>query len=159
MKLNARMTELLKKMQITAPIMAPPGTAAMPSVIVVGDSVFLREEYQKATHVKRTDFQDATGYESFINHIHLPYDRTRKSLLSCLRYAIALQKVLHQETGDFLVIVSISDNDCVVRFHRLRPNETWLAGDLEKYREEAILTLSTRESEETGGAGGPESKT
>lgn len=150
--MNVRMSELLKRANASATSVELSRSAA-PPLIVVGDSVFLKDEYEKSRHVKQTDFSDRTGYESFINHVHLPYDGSREFLLSCLSNAFAIRTALcaFENSRHFLVIVSIFSNDCVIRFHQLRPRESWLADDLDSYKEEAILTLSTAEVQDTNG--------
>jgi hypothetical protein len=145
MRMNARMSETLKKASITVPFAGPllSDIGASPSLVVVDGSLLLREEYEKAKHVKPDDFSDRTGFECFVNHVHFPYDGSRASLQSCLKFATALQKGLTEfgEGRRFLVIVSVSADSCVVRFHQCRPNENWVADDLEGYSEEAILIL------------------
>jgi hypothetical protein len=145
MGMNSKMSEMLRAANITTPFAhsGSLGTLTPHSFTVVEGSLLLKDEYEKAKHVKLGDFPDRTGFECFVNHVHLPYDGSRESLQSCLCYVTALQKGLTQfgEGRPFLVILSVSDGDCVVRFHQRRPPESWLADDLEGYAEEAILVL------------------
>ncbi len=87
----------------------------------VRDSEFNRDTY------------DETGYECFINHIHI------KSLPEALEFAERLNKALLERLrGDFVVIVSFDGREAAVRFHRRRIGQTWLSENLEEYREEGI---------------------
>lgn len=112
-------------------------------LIIVDDSVLLKREAERAKAVTINDFPDRTGFECFVNHVHMPYDGSRTSLLACLQYATDLQSKLAAlgQARTFLVIVSISEDDCVIRFHQHRKGEQWLADDLEGYAEEAVLVL------------------
>src|SRR6266403_433701 len=145
MKMNQRMSALLRQADIPVTFFddPAPGTLSMPVLAVVGEFVLLKNQYEANKHVSPADLPDKTGYECFINHVHIPFDGTGASLKSCLSYAIALQKGLARiaENRRFLVIVSVSDPECTVRFHQLRQGQTWIAEDLEGYAEEAVLLL------------------
>jgi len=147
MKMNQRMSALLQQADIPIPFMDDPAlrTLSLPAFSMVGEFVLLKNQYEPNRHVSPADFPDKTGYESFINHVHRPFDGTAASLKSCLSYAIALQKALMGIAEDrrFQVIVAVDDHECTVRFHQLRQDETWIAEDLEGYADEAVLLLET----------------
>jgi hypothetical protein len=147
MKLNQRMSALLRQADIPVKLFddPAPATVSMPVLVVVGEFVLLKNQYEANKHVSPADLPDKTGYECFINHVHFPFDGTGASLKSCLSYAIALQKALARiaKNRSFQVIVSVADHECIVRFHQLRQGETWIAEDLEGYAEEAVLLLET----------------
>jgi len=111
----------------------------------IGESVFLADELALSTHVSPKDFEDRTGYECFVNHVHLPCRSGKRSLLSTLNYLANLKRSLEEfcPHGVFLIIASFSDGECAVRFHRFRQNEKWLADDLEGYKLEKILEIRT----------------
>jgi hypothetical protein len=144
MKMNREMARLLVGIDLSKPEALPQPNSRF-VFVTEGDSVFLKEEYDGAKNVSTKDFPDRTGFESFVNHVHFPFRDDRSSLLYALGYVLALQKALHvYDPGrSFLVILSISDNKSTVRFHEARPNESWLADNLEGYKGEAILVLST----------------
>ena len=141
------MSALLRQADISVPFVDDPAlkTLSIPALSEVGEFVLLKNNYGANKHVKPADHEDKTGYECFINHIHLPFDGTGASLKSCLSYAIALQNGLARlaKNRSFQVIVSVSDHECTVRFHQLRKGENWVAEDLEGYTEEAVLLLGT----------------
>jgi len=151
--MNTGMSELLNEAKIKTPFsgLEPSDKLklTMPNLIALNDSVLMRDQYESSSHLKPSEFQDLTGYECLLNHVHLPYDGSRESLISCLCYATALQERLSgfEQGRQFLVIVTFSADGCVVRFHQRRPNETWLTDDLEGYREEAVLVLCTDDRE------------
>jgi hypothetical protein len=143
MKMNQEMARLLVGIDLSKPEVLPQPDST-PAFVTEGNSVFLREEYAGAKSVSTKDFPDRTGLESFVNHVHFPFHGDRTSLLRALGYTMALQTALRIYEPDrrFLVILSISDTKSTVRFHECRPNESWLADNLEGYKEEAILVLS-----------------
>ncbi len=145
MRMNKRMSELLARTNIPVPLPSYLGAEepALPKLAVVDDSVLFKNEYERAKHVKPAEFPDKTGFECFVNHVHIPFNGDRESLLSCLNYAVALQHELARLAGErrFQVIVSVAEDGCVVRFHQIRSGENWLTEDLDRYAEEAILLL------------------
>jgi len=145
--MNQRMSALLRQADIPVPFVDGPAlrTLSMPALSEVGEFVLLKNNYEANKHVKPAHHEDKTGFECFINHIHLPFDGTATSLKSCLSYAIALQKGLARiaKNRSFQVIVAVEDHGCSVRFHQLRQGEAWIAEDLEGYADDAVLLLET----------------
>ncbi|MGA3370749.1 MAG: hypothetical protein ABSC48_03200 [Terracidiphilus sp.] len=115
------------------------------ALIEVGDSVFLKTEFAHSKHVSLKNFDDWTGYECFVNHIHMPCRRAKRPLLSALGYIANLKRALEmfRPNKNFTIIASFSCGECTVRFHQRRQNETWLADDLEGYKLEKILEIWT----------------
>ena len=110
---------------------------------------------RKEAPVKRLDFPDCTGYECFVNHIHVEDYLENgglppSELLGC---GIALARELKARlcalhgARHFRIIVAFQGAMCSVRFHTIRPDEEWMDKDLHGYGEEAIAILETRESE------------
>lgn len=145
MKMNQRMSALLREADIPTPFIGDPAlnTLSIPALSEVGEFVLLEHNYEANKHVKPADCEDKTGYECFINHVHLPFDGTGASLKSCLSYAIAFQKGLARiaKSRSFQVIVAVEDGGCTIRFHQLREGEVWIEEDLEGYADDAILLL------------------
>ncbi len=103
------------------------------------------------------NFPDLTGFECFVNHIHvedLLGDRALADKPAILRQgvalALAIQKSLRSMFPDqqFQVILAFSEDGCSVRFHLIRPTEEWLASDLDAYAGESILVLESRDNSE-----------
>jgi hypothetical protein len=84
----------------------------------------------------RAAIHDDTGYECFINHLHV------ETLEEAFEFAQQLNKALSEQFAEiFVVIVSFDEREATVRFHRLRPGEAWLTDNLEEYTEEGIAVL------------------
>jgi hypothetical protein len=140
MKMNALMSQLLNRLDVS--LDTDSLARSMLTLIEVDGSIVLAREFEQAKGVTTNDFPDRTGFEAFVNHVHLSFGGTRQSLRTCIQSAIGLHNELSRyPSRAFTVILSILDDNCVIRFHQLRADETWLSDDLEKYTEESILIL------------------
>jgi hypothetical protein len=148
--MNAKMSALLKRAGFCWPSTARAVPRLLPALEIFEDCVLLKDQWApNRQHVKITDLRDKTGFECFINHVHLPFEATNDTFVPCLEYAATLQEALMPLTQDrqFRVIVSLSEDDafpksaCTVRFHQIRPGEECIAEDLEGYKSEAVLVF------------------
>jgi len=148
--MNGKMSALLKRAGLHWPLAARASQGQLPTLEIFDDCILLRNQWEvNKRHVKITDFPDKTGFEDFINHVHLPFDGTNETLIPCLEYAALLQKALMPLTQDreFRLIISLSEDKafpksaCTVRFHQIRPGENSMSEDLEGYKSEAILVF------------------
>jgi hypothetical protein len=122
-----------------------------PGFVVVDDTVLLKTQEKFAKSVKLGNFPDLTGYECFVNHVHVEDYLSDSELDSnaLLKQGIALANKIVKELSSlfpgkpFKVIVSANESGCSVRFHLIRSGENWLSDDLDKYGQEAILVLET----------------
>jgi hypothetical protein len=99
-----------------------------------------------ATNARPSSFPDATGYEAFINSLHIADYETGGSPVST---ALALVRAMFRRWNEarpserLVAVISRSDpGDAVVRFHVSRPLERWLADDLEGYDEPVLEMMS-----------------
>jgi hypothetical protein len=91
---------------------------------------------------------DRTGSECFHNKIHIDDiidSVTPEEQLKCgLYFAYQLAKKIKATFGQgFNIILSYDEEYCVVRFHKIRINESWLDDNLDNYKMEAVLLLTT----------------
>jgi len=86
----------------------------------------------------RTATQDETGYECFVNHVHV--ENRGEALEFAQRLKTALTSLF---PGDFVVIVAFDGREATVRFHRLRAGQTWLNENPEEYGEEGIAVIDS----------------
>src|SRR6266852_2974330 len=99
-----------------------------------------------AEDVKPENFPDLTGFECFVNHIHVedqldvPIPDQPALLKQGIAFALATESQLRSTFPGmpFKVIVAASAHGCGARFHLVRPGEEWLASDLDSYADEAI---------------------
>jgi hypothetical protein len=110
---------------------------------------------KKGTPVKRVDFADRTGYECFVNHIHVEDYLENGGLppLELLGRGIALARELKARLSQvharkhFRIMVTFRGPTCEVRFHTIRPDEEWVEKDASSYPGEAIAVFETQELE------------
>ena len=96
------------------------------------------------TNAKVEDFTDCTGFECFVNHIHID-DFVDDELIE--QAALYIERVLSMwnKSGNerpMNAIMSWAEDGVSVRFHLCRPDEQWLMYDLEGYQE-GILEISS----------------
>jgi hypothetical protein len=99
--------------------------------------VLLASQAHNSAFTRVADTHDETGYECFINHLHI------ESLQEALELAQRLTNTLTERfKSGFAVIIAFDGSEATVRFHKLRPGQTWLSDNLEGY-EEGIAVLSS----------------
>lgn len=105
----------------------------------------LLSAFSKANrHVKIDQFHDLTGYECFINSFHVEDFALRDCLSHALSFALCCIRMWNETSSNEVlrVIVSSHDSDAIVRLHKVRAGEEWLAANLEGY-DEAILQVDS----------------
>jgi hypothetical protein len=104
-----------------------------------------------AKKVKPENFPDLTGFECFVNNIHVedqleePLAASRALLKQGVAFGLATERQLRSTFPGkpFKVIIGATERGCGARFHLARPGEEWLASNLDGYGDEAILVLET----------------
>src|SRR5690348_11855866 len=104
------------------------------------DCVLLGYFADKESNATLADLHDRTGYEAFLNHVHIEKyvssDIGHNAL--CFAFSILAKWQKDGWDGELNAIVSIRNETANVRFHIRRPEESWLAQDLDGYSE-AVL--------------------
>src|SRR5690554_2407495 len=104
--------------------------------------VFLKELANRQTNVNLDDFIDKTGYECFINSLHID-DYVESNFLS---YALVFVFELFErwkKNKNLQAIISVDEFGAVVKLHKDRVGESWIGGNIEDY-EEAILAIDSQ---------------
>ncbi len=165
MKANSQMLTLLAKYVVEDVVNNLPLAPQLQSLVVAPlreyeGGVFLEPLFNKAAIGAKTHSYDLTGWECFVNHVHIDdYIGAHQEsdeepidvLLQGLKFAVELIKKLKKykpEEVVFRIIVSYSDYACTVRFHEIRENESWLSDSLENYSEEALYVFETDKSDQ-----------
>ena len=99
-----------------------------------------------ATNATRADFDDATGYECFINSLHIEDYEPEFPLAQALQFVAQVFHVWNEDRRTFPLraIVSADEFSVVAKFHAARSCEHWLSEDLEAY-DDPILTIDSVE--------------
>jgi hypothetical protein len=138
MKTNQNMRRLLTELQTSPSVLSPELLSILASGFVEEKGCVLLASETHDSAFDRAATLDETGYECFINHVHV------ERLGEALEFARRLKKALAATfAGDFVVIVSFDGHEATVRFHRLRAGQTWLNENLEEYREEGIAVIDS----------------
>jgi hypothetical protein len=148
MRLNRRMKahlEDLRGREVDGTI--DPGLAATRAPLTLTESqgmVLLQQKNARAWRSRLTEFSDPTNLECTANKLSLGELLDARLVDTCplllllagLLMAERVARELERFEGRFNVILSYDGEACSLRFHRQRPGESWLHGDLEEYDEE-----------------------
>ena len=114
------------------------------------DCIFFTNKVKLQKNIWK-EYNNRTQFEAFENHIHMSDFILNEHGLILLDFGLAIAKVLSLKLNSvfprykFRIIISYditnkfgNYNDCVIRFHKLRSGEKWLANNLEDYKEDAV---------------------
>lgn len=133
------MRRFLGHLKTDAPTLSPELAGVLNAGFVEELGCVLLASQARGSAFVREATQDETGYECFINHLHV------RDLGEAMELARRLNTALADAfAGSFVVIVSYDGRDATVRFHRLRANQPWLSENLEDYLEEGIAVLESK---------------
>jgi hypothetical protein len=138
MKTNQNMRRFLGELRDGRPVLSPELLRVLADGFVEDQGCVLLASEARGSVFDRAAAQDETGYECFINHVHV------EGLGEALEFGRRLNHTLAATFGGgFVVIVAFDGFKATVRFHRLRVDQRWLSEDLEEYREEGIAVLGS----------------
>lgn len=157
MKSNIAMREMLQQHSKIKDVdfpLSPKLLVLLESPVEEHNGAFLFSKLKSTVHEPTSRFEDLTGYECAVNHVHLedyvdsPAAMHRESLLKMgMTFVDHLKQRLsftHPQTH-FRIILSCNLDDppgSVVRFHKIRVGESWINEDnLDGYEGEAILVI------------------
>lgn len=106
--------------------------------------VFLSGLAGRQTNASADDFPDKTGYECFVNSIHID-DYAESNYLACACLFVEACFAEWRRTGSREVIkavVSADEFGAVVKIHVARSGESWVSEDIEKY-DDALLVADS----------------
>lgn len=106
---------------------------------------FLKELFNKSTNATQCDFPDETGYECFINTVHIDDYVEKNYIPVAWKFAEALIQKWRTEHFEMVlsVIVSSDEMGATVKCHLVRKNQSWIASDLNKYKD-AVMIVDSR---------------
>lgn len=147
---NRSLTELIKALQIEN---AGPKTLRLPDAIVEAEFVklhncyFIKSQIEANLHIQPQTMHDEIGYECFINHIHLDGGSFGERVVLTLRIFAAIEnKWALSEFRNLPIrqIVSFDNESVVYRFHVIRPNQEWLAPNLDAFEDFVMTNESSK---------------
>jgi len=111
------------------------------------DCCFLTTLYKQQNHINKSDFIDKTGYECFINSVHID-DYVEKDLFEqVILFSIKLIELWNNQNNKLILNMILSETDFGfnLKFHVYRENERWInENEICKF-EEAIIIFNTCE--------------
>lgn len=121
-------------------------------IIETPDGIILEPLAQP--HISASSFQDRTGYEAFINHVHvsdfvdpdeLRQEKPPYLLVQGFLFMNRIRDRLNGRWERFRIILSLDreSEEVTVRFYMLRPNEVWCVDDIDEYSLEDIILEDT----------------
>jgi hypothetical protein len=108
---------------------------------------FLHALADNSLNVSKENFPDYTGYECFVNSIHIEDYVDENVLEQAILFVIEVFSVWNASISDFALaaIVCADEWSVVVKFHMYRFNENWLNPNIEGY-EDPILSIKSLEN-------------
>jgi hypothetical protein len=147
MKNNAAMRKLLTNMIFTVPM-----KSALDEIVEKGfetsDSChFLAALFSKTMNVTRANFPDCTGYECFVNSIHIEDYDNKNPLCQAIKFISCVFEAWRTSMPalKLVSIISVDEFSVVVKFHTKRPEENWLNENIEKY-ENPVMSIESSEN-------------
>lgn len=107
---------------------------------------------RRRSHPPDSFFPNLTFYEAAVNHVHIPGDdpaeqeggaEKHQLIVRAIAFAYQILRNARNTSNDMIAVIAAGqDKDgASVRAYCKRPGEFWIDEDLEKYTEEAVMTL------------------
>ena len=147
MTTNRPMKELLAGCDVERAELAPALRAVLDEGLVQIDGCLLLTSQSKLVSRRvRDQLPDKTGFECFVNHLHLEQDvkiagrpLVEQAIVFGRELQAAARKLGIEE--QLAYIVAGDSKEMSIRFHVLRPGEQWLSADIEQYEEAVGLQI------------------
>ncbi|MET3213892.1 UNVERIFIED_ORG: hypothetical protein ABIC48_001635 [Burkholderia territorii] len=143
MKINRAMKGALSELRLDYPL--------NPSLKSIADSGFdllegcyFLHSLLGSTNATRGSFTDCTGYECFVNSLHV---EDYVSVVPLAQAVLLMKEVFMvwnamQRTLQLVAIISADEFSVVIKFHVQRPGEQWLSDDIEGYDDPVMSIYS-----------------
>lgn len=97
-----------------------------------------------ATNATRLDFTDCTGYECFVNSLHIEDYDAALPFAQAILFVMRVFSVWNSGQRDthMTAIVSADEFSVVTKFHAKRYGEQWLSDDIESY-EDPVMSINS----------------
>jgi hypothetical protein len=113
--------------------------------LVMNDCYFLNKLFQQQAHINASDFVDKTGYECFINSLHIDDYVENDFFIQAMLLTERLISEWNKLNNHLILEVVLSETDfgVNVKFHVLRQNENWVnENELNKFSEAIMICRS-----------------
>ncbi|RQS46447.1 hypothetical protein DIE01_01135 [Burkholderia sp. Bp8990] len=145
MKINRPMKDALGEARLNCPL-SPSLKSIADSGFELRDECYLLRALLGSTNVTRSNFPDCTGYECFINSLHIEdYDPELPLAQAVLlvRDVFAIWNTM-QRMPQLTAVVSADEFSVVTKFHVRRPGEQWLSDNIDGY-DDPVMSIDSNE--------------
>lgn len=143
MKLNDNMREMLANEYVESHLDESLDVIARSGFVAVEDCYILNFTIGKIGNFSRNDFPDATGFECFVNSIHVEDLVSNSPLAQAVEFVRTIFNSW-RESGVLTAIISADDLSVVTKIHLKRQGQSWLSDDVDDYMD-AILSVDSTE--------------
>jgi hypothetical protein len=135
MKANAEMKENIGALKFNKPLITSLKSIADAGFVEKDECYLFHSLARKLTNAKRANFQDCTGYECFVNSLHVEDYESDQPLAQAILLVDEVFGVWRASnpTLRLVAIISADELTVVTRFHVRRSGEQWLSDDIESY--------------------------
>jgi hypothetical protein len=111
------------------------------------DGCYVLRVFLKTTNVTKSAFGDCTGYECFVNSLHIEDYEAEQPLAQAILLVKQVFRVWSSTNPNVRLtgIVSADEFSVVAKFHVRRIGEHWLSDNIEGY-EDPILSIDSDEN-------------
>lgn len=148
MKTNSKMRDAMARdLSMSSELVASLNELLQSSFFEIDGCVLLGGLVESSSSASISDFPDRTGYECFVNSLHIDDFAEGNYLENAFFFLNSLFEKWRKFSDDRALrgIVSADEFGVVVKFHQRRENESWLSEDIEGY-EDAILVVDSDEA-------------
>ena len=100
---------------------------------------FIFSQFEKMTNASKSNFQDKTGHECFINSIHIDDFVKKDYIINSLLFVNSIFCKLPADKNKIKAIVVADDAGALVKIHSIREGEFWIDDNLDEYAD-AVFT-------------------
>ena len=145
MRSNAPMRTLLNSTQAVRTL-APSLMQIANDGFEVRDGCYVLRALSMQANAPRARFGDCTGYECFVNSLHVEDYCTETPLAHALLFAMEVLRKwrLEKPTSCLVAILTADEFSVVAKFHVKRDGEQWLGDDIERY-EDPVMSVDSND--------------
>ncbi|EUC17707.1 UNVERIFIED_ORG: hypothetical protein BDU10_7515 [Burkholderia sp. CF145] len=145
MKTNKAMRNLLSGLQLNRSL-SPSLKAVADNGFVHHNGCYVLRDLSATTNATRSTLGDSTGYECFVNSLHIEDYEADQPLAQAILFVMQVFQIWNAAAPNkyLTAIVSAGEFSVVAKFHVKRPDEHWLSDNIEGY-DDPVLSIDSNE--------------
>jgi hypothetical protein len=151
MKINMAMRGVLADAALVKAQKSALNAIVQRGFVVKENCYFLDALIPAAKSVTRVHFPDCTGYECFVNSVHVEDYDDRAPLSQVIQFVTQVFAAWSawMPAMTLISVVSADEFSVVVKFHVKRPTEQWISENIEGYEDPIMLVESSEDLDVT----------